>query len=423
MTLVPPAAVNAFGRHGFAFSFWPGFTDPDGSGDIAQSLLAPSGGPLLLETASDDLAVGAPVGGAVLAFTRAGARDSSYGSGGKALAIGDGLTDGGDGGGAVLGPAGTVVMDGLSGTADDGDGGGEIDIVRLLADGHLDRSFGTAGKVVLAISDASVFAPVVSADGSVILAYQTAGAPQLVRLSSAGAIDSTFTPRLPSGATIDDIAVGRDGDVLVLLTARRRAKVLAVTPAGGLDAHFGTAGAAIVPGTPGAVSSLDVDSDGTLLVTGSKGHDWLLARLTASGGVDRRYGATARGVTERPDPFAAHGSAMATTALGLPDGDVLVGGAADSIARAGFPGDAFGDGFLAELGVSGAPIRSFGTKAALKLFPEGPLGNFATASVRALTLGGDHAVYVAGTTSTLPDPECAESCVSTMAWLTSVTAH
>jgi len=40
--------------------------------------------------------------------------------------------------------------------------------------------------------------------------------------------------------------------------------------------------------------------------------------------------------------------------------------------------------------------------------------------VSALAPGGGGVVYVAGTTTTVPDPSCAELCISTQAWLTSV---
>ena len=47
-------------------------------------------------------------------------------------------------------------------------------------------------------------------------------------------------------------------------------------------------------------------------------------------------------------------------------------------------------------------------------------GTFATAGVSALAPGGGGVVYVAGTTTIVPDPSCAELCISTQAWLTSV---
>ncbi len=100
-----------------------------------------------------------------------------------------------------------------------GESNGNMAAIRLEADGSLDPSFGAGGKVVLALGASSV-AETVTVDGAgrIVLGGRIGDQLALVRLTSSGALDSTFglggVVRFGRGA-VAGIWIQPDGKYLV----------------------------------------------------------------------------------------------------------------------------------------------------------------------------------------------------------------
>jgi hypothetical protein len=132
----------------------------------------------------------------------------------------------------------------------------------------------------------------VTAQGAiVIVAYRLdEPSPRLLRIGLDGVVGREVVP--PPGAGTPLLAPARDGSVLVVSGDGRRIHTSRVRPDGEMDPAYGAV-AATGPGlpTPAAVA---VDRAGRILVAGtdySRGDARFgLARLTAAGLTDRRFG-------------------------------------------------------------------------------------------------------------------------------------
>lgn len=159
---------------------------------------------------------------------------------------------------AVLGD-GRILVSGYSETGAVGSTD-KFAVARLNADGTLDTTFGSGGKV--------------SVDMRSTGAQPGAGSP----LAGNKAIVVGYSPQ-SGGSSPNDLAA------------------VQLAPDGALDPTFADAGKlllglpAAVPGAPGAVTVL-VDPSGRLLLGGGSpsGADFMIARLTPSGGLDPTFG-------------------------------------------------------------------------------------------------------------------------------------
>ena len=123
----------------------------------------------------------------------------------------------------------------------------ELILLRLLADGSLDPSFGTAGTYV---------APAVNYFADIRLARTAAGGYRVASATDTGC------------------------------------QIIGVTAGGALDASFADSGTALVEsasGAPVTCRSLEAQADGTLLVAGNSAGHGFAARLLANGALDPAF--------------------------------------------------------------------------------------------------------------------------------------
>ncbi len=182
-------------------------------------------------------------------------------------------------------------------------------LVRLLPNGNLDRSFGHGGLVdvsgtqALLPSPAGELAPELAPNGDIVLPTLIGGTlpqslPGLVRLNPDGSPDSTFGThgvlQLPGGkgTYVRSFSVRPDGSIVVVVTADSSARslLLRLTAAGSPDSSF-------AGGSPVTLSShvenMLVGADGgVVLLTDnvSTVYDSMLVRYTAAGTPDPTWG-------------------------------------------------------------------------------------------------------------------------------------
>jgi uncharacterized delta-60 repeat protein len=198
-------------------------------------------------------------------------------------------------------------------------------IVRLNFSGALDRSFGANGVAELPSCLASARTLLRQPEGRIIVGG-TAPEPTpdacsttvpLVRLLPSGRPDQTFgnggIARLPAGAPslfggVAAILRQPDGKLIVGGSFRARFAIMRFQAGGRIDRTFGRAGAVVTGAGPGGskqsgsaqVLALLRQSDGKIIVGGEAASRQTLARLTASGWLDRSFGNGGTVIVRRP---------------------------------------------------------------------------------------------------------------------------
>ena len=194
-------------------------------------------------------------------------------------------------------------------------------LARYNADGTLDRSFGSAGRVVTKVGDGNyASALVVQPDGRLV----AAGAADrtvvaLVRYRADGTLDPSFGDGgtvVTTAARGSGLAIQRDRKLVTVGTGRGRSGrnvfVLArFLEDGSFDASFGRGGKLLTafPFPRKAVANaVVVRADGRIVVAGRVGgRDFGLARYTSSGRLDASFGTGGRVVTDFGSVCAARG--------------------------------------------------------------------------------------------------------------------
>jgi uncharacterized delta-60 repeat protein len=229
------------------------------------------------------------------------------------------------------------------------------------ADGDLDPTFGTGGKVVTGFEVPAAFATSVAIqpDGKIVVAGflfdETANLDfALARYDPDGSLDETFDfdGRLRTDFFgLDDlanaIALQPDGKIVVAGTARvgfDLSIALARYNADGiLDTTFDLDGKAVVAGFTGTAYGVLIQPDGKILVAGSH---FSLVRFNADGSLDAAFGKNGKVAV---DGFTANALVL------QPDGKVIV---------AGFTNRATGthdDFAVARFNNDGSPDQAFGS--------------------------------------------------------------
>jgi uncharacterized delta-60 repeat protein len=184
-------------------------------------------------------------------------------------------------------------------------------VVEYNADGSLNTSFGTGGKVVLSgftsTSSDNAEAIVVQSDGKFILVGFTTDSSYakvaLARFNSDGSLDTTYgtSGRVVSdtldgnGAPYLDIhymaaALDSSGKLLVTASKDGDFELSRYTTAGALDTTFGSSGTVVtdVGGTDTA-NSIAIQSDGKIVIAGNSGNSLGVVRYTSSGALDTTF--------------------------------------------------------------------------------------------------------------------------------------
>ncbi|MBI1915606.1 MAG: tandem-95 repeat protein [Planctomycetes bacterium] len=292
-------------------------------------------------------------------FTPLGQPDSTF-AGGTAL-----VNFGGDDEALALAtlPDGRILAGGYTTAA-----GGQRNfaLVRLNANGTLDNTFGSGGRVVLDLGGDDVLRGLAlqQRDGSIIAAGSTtAGGTSdfaVVRLTSTGALDPTFGSggvfRLDFGGNDEARAVTLQADNKIVVAGSavvtgggpdRDMALVRLTTSGQLDPTFGSGGRAMLDfqsfaspdpgGTPTATAAYDdqasgvlVQSDGRIVVAGSASNgrfDFLaLARFTTTGTLDPTFGGEGFGGAGTETTAVGPSSDIAFALAAQPDGKLVVAG-------------------------------------------------------------------------------------------------
>jgi uncharacterized delta-60 repeat protein len=288
-------------------------------------------------------------------YERDGSLDTSFGNGGKLVTpVGP---RGNDNGAAVaLQPDGKIVV---AGSTESQATSHDFLLVRYNADGSLDAGFGSGGKVVTDFSGNTdrAWALLVQQDGKILAAGETNSGSAtsgvdfaLARYKADGTLDTTFgsggkvvTPVKSNGGT--DIV-----HALALQTVQGEARILAVggegdflavryTPAGSVDPSFGNAGkiTGLFNATIGAAQAVVVLPTGEVVLAGQIQNHFAAVQLTAAGQLDNRFGSAHDGRFEKA---LSTNWNSATAVVRQQDGKLILGGWA-------YPGPATSGDFAA----------------------------------------------------------------------------
>lgn len=296
-------------------------------------------------------------------------------------------------------------------------------VLRFLPDGNFDPAFGSAGRVVVAVGDfgGAAYGVALQSDGAIVAVGRgyRGGYPQLaaVRLLANGALDPTFGTAgialpmvsgggssLASSASASDVAIRGDGTLVVCGSALRASQnvglVARLTSAGALDASFGSGGyVTMASGAGGGFSRLALQTDTKIVLAGTSsysystgsGTEWWLARFSAAGAPDTTFG----GGGQIHPPIGGTDS-NATSIVVLPSGKILSSGSE----YGGPPGGS--NMALYRQETTGAGDNGYGSLGRITWMPS----SFLSASAFDLALQGDGSVVVVGEgyTSSLARP-------------------
>ncbi|MEJ6021984.1 VCBS domain-containing protein [Ramlibacter sp. PS4R-6] len=278
-------------------------------------------------------------------------------------------------------------------------------VMRVLADGSLDNSFGTGGVVALDFGGSYDYGyrAYFAADGKLLVTLSGGGsdmAPVVARLNENGSLDTSFGTggvlQVPRGSFEQQVSVDVNGRIYLSAaqwnegTYAYELHVQRFLSDGTADASFGDAGAADVALPASSIwgTSLTVGSDGRIILSSTVPGDGLqhahamLTALNADGSLDESFGAGGTLHTQVwPGLQAVQLDAQ---------GRILVAGQ-----PAGYLGNT-NDFMVARYLADGSVDTSFGTNGATVTDISGAgRDDF----VMQLTLGADGTILLAGATS------------------------
>lgn len=238
------------------------------------------------------------------AATTPGSPDPTFGTAGKVSVNPTASID--DWGGGVLQPDGKLVVTGYTTrTASTY----SIAAVRLLDNGTLDPLFGVGGIAPLAIdqdSGADSNAPALDAAGRILIAGyslpDTLYRCSVVALLPNGTRDPTFADAgvfrlgLKPGKDTYCVSIGTQADKIIVLAvgdgSPNPASLLRLTSAGALDSTFAGQGIVPLPLTGNVYwRSATVAADGSIYVTGGDNINGFVMKFTPGGALDTSYAA------------------------------------------------------------------------------------------------------------------------------------
>lgn len=233
-------------------------TDFAGGADTAYAVAVQADGKIVV--AGTAAVTGTGQDFAVARYLDSGALDPTFGPAGTGKVTTSFGADSDTAYALLLQPDGKIV---LGGDSNQGSSATGVDfaLARYGADGNLDATFGTGGKVTTSVAANG------ARDSIYAVTLQTvAGAPLLV-------------------------AAGGEGDF----------QLARYTMAGALDPTFGSAGRGTIAGmlgtSIGAARAVQVAADGKILVAGHDNHDFALVRLDAAGVPDVTFGTAGHTIT------------------------------------------------------------------------------------------------------------------------------
>lgn len=219
--------------------------------------------------------------------------------------------------------------------------GGQFDfgVVRYLANGSLDPTFGSNGRVTTAVGFLNDHANsvAVQGDGKIVVGgySQVSAEPytvhfSLVRYNIDGSVDPGFGKGggviTPDQNVVNQglsLAVQPDGKIVLAGNSGGDFAFVRYNPDGSIDQSFGTNGKAVVPNTS-TVYSIAIQPDGKIVAAGTSyngtNNDFALVRLESNGSLDPSFGNNGRVVT------SVHGDDRAYAVAIQSDGRLVVAG-------------------------------------------------------------------------------------------------
>lgn len=216
----------------------------------------------------------------------------------------------------------------------------DYSVVRLNADGTLDHSYGTDGRIVISaeVSIDQGYTLAVQPDGKLLMSYPTYNASsfdfEVTRFTAQGALDTTFNGTgkvdIPAGiqGSSANIKLNADGSILLTGTADDHVVVTQLRADGSLDPRFGDQGTLNIFALDLLGASATLLADGRVLLGGNLNVDgsyqYAVALINADGSLDTQFG--------------SHGQVVLGDSTGLDytsavtepaDGKLLIAGAAN----------------------------------------------------------------------------------------------
>ncbi len=348
---------------------------------------------------------------ALARYTSGGALDPTFGSGGRVLSrigsSGDNTVAIAE---AIQGDDKIVVVGEWMHNSHD-----YFAVVRFNANGSLDSTFGSGGKVVTAVGSIADFADAVSvqSDGKIVVAgdsYQGSGNIDfaVVRYMPTGALDPTFGTNgkvvTAFGRSYDEpnaMAIQSDGKIVLAgyTTNLNQSKfwfaLARYTSSGSLDPTFGTGGrvvSAIGPTVEAFAFGVAIQTDGDIVAAGQSyngtGNDFALARYSPLGVLDGTFGSGGSVTT------TIGGNARASAVLVQSDGKIVAIGVTGTTTHSDFA--------VARYRTSGALDSTFGSGGIVTT-------DFASQNDAALAgaIQSDGKIVAAGFTESPPYPDFA----------------
>lgn len=287
---------------------------------------------------------------AVVRYTSSGALDSAFGSGGITTTNFAGNDDWATS--LAFDSTGKIIA---AGSSLSGSGLYRFAVTKYLTDGNPDTNFNSTGKAVYtpaAGNHNQANAITVLSSGKIIVAGTSlSGSYQMsaVRLSATGGVDAAFGS---SGYALIDVTGGTDSakaikidssDRVVLggvsATGSNQMTVVRLTSAGALDTTFDSDGIATTDFGSGADdgNALAIDSNGNIVIAGfttNTDKDFALARFSSSGSLDATFGTSGEVETDYIQGGTNHNSIFAIALQS--DGKIIAAGDYDTGTNADF---------------------------------------------------------------------------------------
>jgi uncharacterized delta-60 repeat protein len=213
----------------------------------------------------------------------------------------------------------------------------DYSIVRLNADGTVDHSYGSDGRMLInaEVSIDQGYTLAVQPDGKLLMSYSTYNGStfdfQLTRFTAQGALDTSFNGTgqvdVPAGVGSDAayITLNADGSIVLTGTGIDHAVVAQLNADGSLDSRFGDQGIATLSSFAPYDAHATALPDGKLLVGGTVfadgSYQYALALINADGSRDQHFG-TAGQVVLGDATGLYYDSAVTVQA----DGKILIAG-------------------------------------------------------------------------------------------------
>ena len=278
---------------------------------------------IALQTDGKIVAAGSIHGTAFLVarFNADGSRDQTFGNNGNVVTtFGDRTASAAD---VVLQADGKIIVVGVSGAGPYSELN-DFALARYNADGNLDQSFGTAGKVITHFpgvfnTGSTATCVALQSDGKLVVGgtYKNERTPHqfaLARYNSNGSLDSTFGS---SGKVMTTVGTGDAFSFAIALQSTGRIvlagysytqghdfSLAGYNPDGTLDSTFGNGGfmATDFSGSTDDIAyAMTMQRDGKLVVAGRTGSypnfDFALARYSSDGQPDETFGAGGKVIT------------------------------------------------------------------------------------------------------------------------------